>query len=93
MSQTESVGQLIDRKGTEAALNGSTFAQAGWAALSAAYTSLTPGGDRLSAANAKAWNGEDVSNKELATAGGLALTQVALTAAPQLVGPEIRITG
>lgn len=85
-SQTESVGQLIDRKGTEAALNGNHFAQAGWALLSGAYETLTPGGDRLSSVNAKAWNGEEVSGKELAVAGGSAIAQVTFTAAPQLLG-------
>ena len=83
-TKSESVGQLLDRKGTEAAIRGSHLAQAGYAALSAAYSVLTPGGDRLSVANAKAWNGEAVSNKELAISGGLALGQVVLTAAPQL---------
>lgn len=89
----ESTGQFLDRKGTEAALAGNNLAQGGWAALSAAYNTFTPGGDRLSDANAKALNGQQVSGKELAVDGAIAISQVALTAAPQVLGAAKPLQG
>jgi hypothetical protein len=78
-----SVGQWAGSNAVEAIRSGNNLAGLGWSMLGAANSVLTPGGDQLSTVNAKAWNGQEVSNKELTTAGGLALTHVALTAAPQ----------
>lgn len=83
-AQTESVGQLLDRKGQEAYEKGNVAGWIGLGFLNAAYQVLTPGGDRLSQVNARAQNGEDVPAKDLAIAGATALGQLALTAAPQL---------
>ncbi|MDP1830561.1 MAG: hypothetical protein Q8K67_00755 [Geothrix sp.] len=77
---------MLDRKGQEAYEKGNTASWIGLGFLNAAYEVFTPGGDRLSQVNARAQNGEDVPTKDLAVAGGLALGQVALTAAPQLLG-------
>jgi RHS repeat-associated protein len=89
----ESTGQLLDRKGTEAAVRGDNLAVAGWAATSAAYTVLTPGGDRLSEVNARAQNGEVVPAKDLAKAGGKALVDVALTAVAELAKIQVTFKG
>jgi RHS repeat-associated protein len=80
----QSVGQLLESKGQDAADRGDSMAQIGWCFLKASYEVLTPGGDRLSQVNARAQNGEIVPAKDLAVAGGIAIAQVALTAAPQL---------
>lgn len=72
----------------EAYENGNTASWIGLGVLNAAYKALTPGGDSLSDVNARAWNGEQVSGKELAITGGIAIGQVALTATPQLLSAK-----
>jgi RHS repeat-associated protein len=81
---TESVGELLDRKGYEAYQNGNYAAWIGLGYLNAAYKVFTPGGDSLSQLNARAWNGESIAASELATTGLWATAHLGLTAAPGL---------
>ena len=81
----ESVGQWAARNAVEALRQDHKAAGFFWSLLETANGMFTPGGDRLSQVNARAQNDEDISIEELAEAGGLALGQVALTAAPGLI--------
>jgi RHS repeat-associated protein len=77
---SQSVGQALDQAGQAAYENGNYASWIGLAFLNATYQTLTPGGDRLSQVNARAQNGEVISNKELAATATIATGSVALIA-------------